>query len=389
MARENYFKEAFEKLNKAQKESVESIGVGPVMVIAGPGTGKTQILALRIANILNKTDIKADSILCLTFTNSAVDAMKERLKNYIGEASEKVNIFTFHSFGMKVIEENYKILGLKNPPNLLEDMDRAMLFDEILNSETWEHLRPRGDSTRYYADLKSLISLLKRERITEKYFLNEINKEIKSIEKDPESISSRGETKGNLKKEFLGKIESLERTKEVATFITLYEKIKKEKNVLDYDDVLENLVRIIEISDDVASSIRERYLHVLVDEHQDSSRVQNEFLARLWGEVEKPDIFVVGDDRQLIYGFSGASIEHFKGSKKTFHDATLIPLLDNYRSTQIILDASHALLHSVMSDEKLISHAKEHHPMRLIEAEYPPRLSKPSLAIQPLSFAIL
>src|SRR3989338_9604095 len=104
------FDQEYKKLNKAQKDAVDSID-GPVMVVAGPGTGKTQILALRIANILNKTDIKGDGILCLTFTNSAVDAMRERLVRYIGDAGNAVNIFTFHSFGMKVIDEHHKVLG--------------------------------------------------------------------------------------------------------------------------------------------------------------------------------------------------------------------------------------------------------------------------------------
>src|SRR4029077_13951465 len=93
---EGEFNNECKKLNRAQKEAVDTID-GPVMVVAGPGTGKTQILALRIANILQKTDIKADGILCLTFTNAAVSAMQDRLQKYIGEASAKVNIFTFHS----------------------------------------------------------------------------------------------------------------------------------------------------------------------------------------------------------------------------------------------------------------------------------------------------
>ena len=108
-----------------------------------------------------------------------------------------------------------------------------------------------------------------------------------------------------------------------------------------------------------------------MDEHQDSSRVQNEFLTCVWGGVEEANIFVVGDDRQLIYGFSGASIDHFQGFKKTFKGAKLITLVDNYRSTQVILDASHALLESTMTDEKLVSQNKEHHPLTLLEAEFP------------------
>src|SRR3989344_8014899 len=163
MRETNVFEEEYRKLNPAQKEAVDTID-GPVMVVAGPGTGKTQILTLRIGNILLKTDIKADGILCLAFTNAAVEAMKERLKRYIGEASAQVNIFTFHSFGMKVIEEHFKFLGLKERPRLLQDTDTAIFFDQILNAHRWQYLRPRADTARYFQDLKSLISLLKRER---------------------------------------------------------------------------------------------------------------------------------------------------------------------------------------------------------------------------------
>jgi DNA helicase-2/ATP-dependent DNA helicase PcrA len=361
------FDAEYKRLNKEQKEAVNTID-GPVMVVAGPGTGKTQILALRIANILNKTDIKADGILCLTFTNSAVLAMKERLARYIGEASEKVNVFTFHSFGMKVVEEHFKVLGLRGAPTLLEDTDVTIFFDEIFNNNEWEYLRPRGDSTRYFSDLRSLISLLKRERITEENFAEAVEREISFLENDEGSISTRGESKGELKKDVLKQIEGLERSREIVKFIKLYEEAKKEKNVFDYDDILESLVKIVEKSENAVSGIRERYLYVLIDEHQDSSRVQNEFLEKVWSDVERPDVFVVGDDRQLIYGFSGASIDHFRGFNKTFKDAKLIPLLDNYRSTQVILDVSHALLQSVMSNQKLVSQSKEHHPIRLVEA---------------------
>ena len=364
----------YKKLNPAQKEAVDSID-GPVMVVAGPGTGKTQILALRIGKILLKTDVKADAMLCLTFTNAAVEAMKERLVRYIGETGEQVNIFTFHSFGMKIIEAYYPVLGFGSVPKLLDDTDSATLFDEILHNNDWTYLRPRSDSSRYFRDLRSLISLLKRERITPEYFLQEAEKEIKLLELDPDNISSRGESKGELKKEFLNKIEGLKRSREVVKFFNLYEEAKKGKNqeniLLDYDDVLENLVKIVETSPDALADIQEKYLYILVDEHQDSNRVQNEFLKIVWGKVGDPNIFVVGDDRQLIYGFSGASIEYFQGFKKTFKGAKLITLVDNYRSTQVILDLSHALLSSVMSDAKLQSQSKEHHPIRLFEADTP------------------
>jgi DNA helicase-2/ATP-dependent DNA helicase PcrA len=260
---------------------------------------------------------------------------------------------------------------LPEAPKLLEDTDRAIFFEQILSQHEWEYLRPRGDSMRYFRDLMSLASLLKRERISSADFKKEVTKAIKFLENDEGSISSRGENKGEIKKEVLKEIESLKRSEEIVKFLDLYGEAKKEKRVLDYDDVLECLVKIVETSEEALAQIRERYLYVLVDEHQDSSRVQNEFLARVWAAVERPDIFVVGDDRQLIYGFSGASIDHFKGFQKTFSDAKLITLVDNYRSTQVILDASHALLKSVMSEQKLFSQSKEKHPIQLLEADTP------------------
>jgi DNA helicase-2/ATP-dependent DNA helicase PcrA len=364
---EDNFTRELQKLNSKQKEAVEALS-GPVMVVAGPGTGKTQVLSMRIANILNKTDVKADGILCLTFTNSAVAAMKARLGNYLGQAGDKVNVFTFHSFGMKVIEEHFEVLGLTKSPKLLDEIDTASLLDEVLTKNNWEYLSPRGDRSRYFADLRSLISILKREGITPKQFSSLADKEIVRIKNDPESLSTRGESKGEIKKEILAILEGLARSREAATFYALYEETKLIKNTFDYDDVLTNLVKIVETSPDAAADIRERYLYVLVDEHQDSSRIQNEFLKVVWAEAEAPDIFVVGDDRQLIYGFSGASIEYFAQFKKTWPDAKLITLVDNYRSTQIILDASHALLESVMTKEPLRSVSGENHPIRLIEA---------------------
>ncbi len=364
------FEEAYKKLNKEQQEAVDTID-GPVMVVAGPGTGKTEILALRIANILTKTDTKGDSVLCLTFTNSAVKAMRERLRKHIGVEASKVHISTFHSFGMDIAEKYFGVLGLDEMPKIMDEKDSISLCDDILHNNEWEHIRPRADNARYFGDLKNLISLLKRERMDPKEFENLIKQEIKRIEADPENISSRGPTKGELKKEIQKKIEGLERSKEAMRFYELYEQAKKEKNFFDYDDVLENLVKIVESSEDAADFIKINYQYVLIDEHQDSSGVQNEFLERVWGDVEKPNIFVVGDDRQLIYGFGGASLEYFENFKHTFGKAKLITLVENYRSTQKILDVSHSLLQSSITEEKLKSNTKENHALRLVEASYP------------------
>lgn len=369
----NSFPEAYKSLNKAQKQAVDSLD-GPVMVIAGPGTGKTQILALRIANIRQETDTPADGILCLTFTNSGVDAMRRRLRKYMGADAGKVKIATYHSFGRDIIEEFFPVIGLTQAPHTLEDDDTVSIIDDILNDNDWQHLRPRGDVSKYYRDLKSLISLLKRENLSAETFIEKIDLEIATLRDDPASISSRGESKGQLKKEISNTIDGLERSREVARFYELYEAEKHERAVMDYDDILAYMTAIVRESEDVRATLRERYLYVLVDEHQDSSGTQNEFLNLIWNEaemVDPPNIFVVGDDRQLIYGFGGASLSHFESFKNTFSKTKVITLTENYRSTQTILDTADTLLSSKLAHGKLNSQNSEKHPVRLVEAMYP------------------
>jgi len=370
MPSEQKFIEEYKKLNKAQKEAVDTTD-GPVMVIAGPGTGKTQILALRIANILKKTDYGSSSILCLTFTNSAVQAMRERLQKYIGAEASRVEVLTFHRFAGQIIEEFYPVLDFILAPKVLEDAESVSICDSILREDEWEYLRPRGDIGRHFKELKSLISLLKRERLSPEEFMKEIEKEIVKIKKDPDSVSTRGESKGKMKKEFVGKIESLERTKEIVEFYKLYEEKKKELNLMDHDDTIKYALEIVENSENVRADIREKYLYVLVDEHQDSSGAQNALLKAIWQKEEKPNIFVVGDDRQLIYAFGGAKISHFEEFKTMFGKAKVLFLTDNYRSTQKILNTADSLLSSSFSKEKLVATLKEDHDLRLIECDYP------------------
>jgi DNA helicase-2/ATP-dependent DNA helicase PcrA len=354
------FLAAYNGLNVEQKKAVDTID-GPVMVIAGPGTGKTQVLAVRIANILQKTDTKPDSILCLTFTNAGVKEMRSRLFKIIGNTASRVRIVTFHSFASEQLEKYYAVLGYEAPPTLLDSASAIILFDELLHVREWTYLRPRSNKAMYVKDIQSLISSLKREGIDSKSFRTSILKNIEALKEDPDSISSRGESKGQLKKEIEKEIESLERSSEVADFYEAYEHLKIERTVVDYDDVLEKLVQIVTTSETTRDDIREQFLYVLVDEHQDSNGPQNEFLKRVWQDSPvEPNIFVVGDDRQLIYGFGGASLDYFKGFKHAFGKAELVTLIQNYRSSQTILDAAEQLLQSELA-----------HPLRLIESDYP------------------
>lgn len=364
------FEEAYQGLNPAQRRAVDTTE-GPVMVVAGPGTGKTQVLALRIANILMKSDVGADAVLCLTFTRSGVGAMKERLERYMGTDARKVHVTTFHSFATDLIEEHYGLLDFDAVPELLDETKAVLLVDELLHSHAWQYIRPRTNPAQYFGDLKQLISILKRERMSPQVFLEAVEQEVLTLSEDPESFSSRGQSKGALKKEVEKKIESLERTKEVVEFYRLYEVVKKERALMDYDDVLEYAVMLAEQSEDVRAQLREEYQYILVDEHQDSSGVQNAFLKAVWQGVDQPNIFVVGDDRQLIYGFSGASISYFEAFGELFGKAELITLSENYRSTDRILALADDLLQSTVSKESLRSnYSGETVPVGLFEYAY-------------------
>ncbi|MEI6022442.1 MAG: ATP-dependent DNA helicase [bacterium] len=367
---ETIFQTKYKALNIEQKAAVDALD-GPVMVIAGPGTGKTEVLAIRIANILDKTDTPAHAVLCLTFTRSGVFAMKKRLESYIGLRAREVEINTFHSFAQNLVQKHYELVGFASMPELIDEKDSVLLCDEVLHNTDWQYLRPRSNPALYFRDIKSLISLLKRERIQPQYFLETIEKEINFLEQDPDSISSRGESKGKLKKEIITRIEALSRTKEVVAFYEVYESLKKERGLMDYDDVLSYAVTLVENFDDVRADIYEQYLYVLVDEHQDSSGVQNAFLRAVWGEIEMPNIFVVGDDRQLIYGFGGASLSYFEEFKHAFGKAKCITLVQNYRSTKPILALADTLLASSLAAEKLQSNKKGDLITNLFEYQYP------------------
>lgn len=364
------FEEAYKKLNKEQKSAVDTLD-GPVMVVAGPGTGKTQVLALRICNILKKTDTKADSVLCLTFTRAGVEAMQNRLRTYIGNDAQNVTINTFHSFANTLVEKYFEVLDFTYPPKLMDDTESVFLIDEILHNHDWKYIKERKDPSQYFGDLKGLISLLKKERLPPERFLELIDREIASLKDDPSSISSRGARKGELKKEILNKIESLSRTKEVVKFYEIYESEKHDRGIMDYDDVLEYLVKIVEESEDVRADIMETYQYILIDEHQDSSFIQNNFLKAVWGDVELPNIFVVGDDRQLIYGFSGASLSYFEEFAHYFGKAKLITLTENYRSTENILALADSLLASSITKDKLKSNNKKNLKVNLHEYNFP------------------
>jgi len=330
---ENYrqkFNKEYEKLNLRQKEAVDAIE-GPVMVVAGPGTGKTQILTLRIANILLKIDTPPDSILALTFTDSAATNMKRRLTSLIGSRGYYVNISTFHGFCEEIIK-NYpeyfpEIIGGKN----IDSAAAILLIRNILDENNFIELKPIGDKFFYAKEIISKISFLKKDGISPENYLSFLENE---------------EKKANLPKisAKLIFLRKLRRSFELAKIYRAYQDKIRSAHLYDFDDMILETVLALEKNHELLLELQETYQYILVDEHQDTNRAQNKVVELLGNFYANPNIFVVGDEKQAIYKFQGASLENFLYFKNKYPSAKIITLEENYRSTDAILNAAFSLI---------------------------------------------
>lgn len=308
------FQTEFAKLNKEQKEAVEAIE-GPVMVIAGPGTGKTQILAMRIANILNETQVNPSNILALTFTNSGVYAMRKRLLDIVGKASYAVHIHTFHSFCNDIIQTFPEKFLFAQKINQLTDLEQIKLIQKIIDKKDLEVLKPLKAPYYYQKDILKAINDLKQEGIGPEKF-----KKLLKIEKDD---------KKNI---------------ELAEIYEAYQKALQKEGLYDYSDMILFVTEKLKSDTELLSHYQEKFQYILIDEYQDTNSAQNEIVTILGSFYPDPNIFVVGDDEQSIFRFQGASLENILNFKETYSQAKLIILDKNYRSGQKILDASRTLI---------------------------------------------
>ena len=344
------FEERYKRLNKAQKEAVDTIE-GPVMVIAGPGTGKTTILTLRIANILKQTDTPASGILALTFTDAGVKAMRMKLREVIGNKADEVRIHTFHGFASSIIAEFPEHFVHISRAKQITDVETESILREILKQKKYSKLRPLGDTDFYLHKIISAISDAKKEAWSGEYIKDFALKEIDRIKQDPEAISSRGATKGELKADSLKKIERCERTMLFAEVYNEYEAKKKEERRMDFDDLLYELVSALKNDELLLRLLQEKFLYILVDEHQDTNDAQNIIVSQLANFFDNPNVFVVGDEKQAIYRFQGASVENFLKFQNIWKGMKVISLDQNYRSHQDILDASFSMIEENYSGE--------------------------------------
>ncbi|MBI1221086.1 MAG: AAA family ATPase [Bacteroidetes bacterium] len=345
------FLKELKALNQAQTEAVNAIE-GPVLVIAGPGTGKTQILAARIGNILLKTDAKAHNILCLTYTDAGTIAMRKRLLQFIGPEAYRVHIHTFHSFCNLVIQENLDYFGLRSLEPV-SDLEQIEILHEIIDEFEPESQMKRYKGDVYYdtQNLKNLFQLMKKEDWTPEFIVSKANEYVKELPFLDAFIYKRGNSKtgvkvGDLKqKDIDAETSRMKKLKEAATAFQSYQEKLKQRHRYDYADMILWVLDAFRKDEDLLRNYQERYLYYLVDEFQDTSGAQSELLSKLIDYWDQPNVFVVGDDDQSIYAFQDANVKnilHF--AQKYSSGLKRVMMTENYRSTQSILDLSGALI---------------------------------------------
>lgn len=357
------FQKAYARLNTAQKKAVDTIE-GPVMVIAGPGTGKTQVLTLRIANILLSTDTPPDAILALTFTEAGVYAMKTRLASLIGPTAYSVKIHTFHSFCNALIQEHPSYFKRLVGAEPILPIDAIITARGVIDTREWDHLTSFGDRYVHVKDIIRTISQLKREYISPQLLRERAELEVHQIQSSGETYHTSGRYKGEMKGEHKKQLDRLSRTLELADAFERYEAALRAQKTYDFDDMIIEVLRVFEENADFLQMVQEEYLYILADEHQDANTSQNTLLTLLSSFHESPNLFLVGDEKQAIYSFQGASLEHFHTFKRQYPHAEMITLTDSYRSGTQILAASRELMSTAVAPERnpeLISRHPEPH----------------------------
>ncbi len=309
--RKEKFQEFYRKLNPRQKEAVDAIE-GPVMVVAGPGTGKTQILTLRIANILLKTDTPPDAVLALTFTDSAAYSMRRRLLEIIGSLAYRVNIHTFHGFANDIIQTYPDRFPSVVGATHIGQIEQVKYFRKIIEETPLNKLKPYGNPFYYLQPLMKAVSQLKREDIGYLDYQKLKDKE--------------------------------EKESELSLIYSLYQETLRKEHLYDYDDMIMEVIKTLRRDKDFLLNLQENFHYILADEYQDTNSSQNEMLRLLASFHQSPNLFVVGDGKQAIYRFQGASLENFRSFERLYAGVKIITLRENYRSCQPILDCAHSLM---------------------------------------------
>ena len=332
------FPDELKRLNPDQRLAVETVE-GPVMVVAGPGTGKTQVLAMRVANILKKTHARPSNVLCLTFSTSGAQSMRERLRALIGSDAYGVGVSTIHGFCNDLIQSNPLVFDAWSTLEQVSDVERYRMVKKIIDSLLPDLVLV--NKKHPYLRIKDIIgrmSQLKREGITDPKRLEQIADEYEGML----STKSREGTKAHE--------QNLLRARKFREFIKVflgYQEMLRATGRYDYDDMILTVIEALKEHDWLLASLQERYQYLLVDEFQDTNGAQYQLLELLTlarTPEDKPNFFVVGDDDQAIYRFQGANLTNILKFHKRFPSAAIVVLRTSYRCTQSILDAASSLI---------------------------------------------
>ena len=336
------FDRELKRLNPEQRAAVDTIE-GSVMVVAGPGTGKTQVLSMRVANILKKTQMRPSNILCLTFTTSGTKEMRERLRSIIGPDAYGITVNTIHSFCNDLIQQNPQLFIDFRAQEQISGIEQLQVVRKAIKElgATSPLYNPVAERDRA-ADVLDRITNMKKEGISPNALRDHVEAYAEEIKKTPTGRDRDPESKAY--KDDLKKVEQFK------DFIIVYEAYNNsltESYRYDYDDMILVVLEALKENDWLLATLQERYMYILVDEFQDLNGAQNRVLDLLttYEHVDNaPNIFVVGDDDQAIFRFQGANIGNMQSFIERFADTTLITLTENYRSTQPILDAASAVI---------------------------------------------
>lgn len=357
------FKEEYDKLNKQQKKAVDTVE-GPVMVIAGPGTGKTQILSRRVANILTNYHTSPEEIVCLTYTEAGASEMLDRLEKLIGEEGRKVRVSTIHAFCSELILRNSEIFG--GQPKIISTAAKYEILKEIMDEYVIEGNPLYKNSGKRYSAKDQLLELfykMKRENLNKEDFEKEIDEYFKMIDlsvpgdelygKFKYSQARNGKNLGDFKSNYDNEQQKMQKLLAGVDIVEKYSNDISEHNYFDFDDMILWTIEKLEENDDFQRNVSDTIKYLFVDEFQDTSVVQNKLVDLLVKGKDNPNIFVVGDDDQSIYRFQGVSANNIRDFDKKYKP-TKIVLDENYRSSQAIIDASRQLISHNPREEKLL-----------------------------------
>ena len=258
------FEESYKRLNAAQKEAVDTIE-GPVMVIAGPGTGKTQILTLRIANILLKTDTAPSSILVLTFSESAALQVRNRLASLIGSPAYRVDINTFHGFCNEVIKNNLEEFPHLVSSESMTDVEQIEIVEKIILDNSFVYLKPIGEPLHYLRTSISAINDLKKENISPLRFREVLEKQREDFEKIEDLYHEKGKYKGEMKGKYKDLEKEIAKNEELSFIYEEYQDQLVSQKLYDFNDMLLEVVRALDENQDLRLRLQERYQYILVD----------------------------------------------------------------------------------------------------------------------------